>query len=250
MGGENVDDVALHAERAAPEGDVVAGILQRDEFGGDIARVDLLSGFELQRHRRIGLDRTDAVYAGHGRNDDHILAFENGARGRVAHPVDRLIDRALFLDEEIGARDIGFGLVVIVIGNEIFDGIVGEEGFELAIKLGGEGLVMGEDQSRALGRFDDFRHGEGLARARRAEEDLIALALLDALDKFGNGGDLIAGRLIFGGDFERRAGIKANPVAVGSVRGPVGRGQRPRCILSRTGHIELCRGFRHALGHA
>ncbi len=64
-------------------------------------------------------------------------------------------------------------MVVVVVGDEVFDGVVGEEGFELMVELGGEGFVMREDEGGALQFFDDLGHGEGLAGAGDAEEDLI-----------------------------------------------------------------------------
>ena len=33
-----------------------------------------------------------------------------------------------FFDEEVAGGDVGFGLVVVVVGDEVFDGVVGEEG--------------------------------------------------------------------------------------------------------------------------
>ena len=55
----------------------------------------------------------------------------------MAHTVDLFIDGGVFFDEGVGARDVGFGLVVVVVGDEIFDGVVGEEGFEFGVELGG-----------------------------------------------------------------------------------------------------------------
>ena len=51
---------------------------------------------------------------------------------------------------------LGGGLVVVVVGDEVLDGVLGEEGVELVVELGGEGLVVREDEGRALGLFDDL----------------------------------------------------------------------------------------------
>ena len=88
--------------------------------------------------------------------------------------------------------DIGFRRVVVVVGDEIFDRVVREEALELAIELGGQRLVGGEDQGGALGGLDDLGHGEGLARAGDAEQHLVALMGVDAGDEFGDGGGLVA----------------------------------------------------------
>jgi hypothetical protein len=111
---------------------------------------------QAEDHRRIGLDRADAVEAGDRGDDDHVVALQQRPGGRVAHPVDRLVHRAFLLDVGVGARDVGFGLVVIVVADEIFDRIVGEEALELAVELRGQDLVGRQDQRRALQRLDDL----------------------------------------------------------------------------------------------
>ena len=55
-----------------------------------------------------------------------------------------------FLDVGVGARHVGFGLVVVVVGDEVLDRVVGEEALELAVELGGQRLVRRQDQRRAL----------------------------------------------------------------------------------------------------
>jgi hypothetical protein len=94
---------------------------------------------------------------------------------------------AFLLDVGVGARHVGLGLVVVVVGDEILHRVVGEEVLELAIELRGQRLVRRQDQRRALGRLDDLGHGEGLARAGDAEQHLVALGITDALDEFRNG---------------------------------------------------------------
>src|SRR3546814_5633605 len=66
------------------------------------------------------LDRPDAIEARHRGNDDHIVAFEQRARHRMAHPVDRLVYRAFLLDIGVTARHIGLGLVIVAIADELF----------------------------------------------------------------------------------------------------------------------------------
>jgi hypothetical protein len=119
----------------------------------------------------------------------------------VAHPVDLLVDRGFLLDERVGARDVGLGLVIVVVGDEVLDRIVGEEGLELPVELRGERLVGRQDQGRALRLLDDLGHREGLARAGDAEQHLVALQGLNAADELGDGPGLVAGRREVG--FER-----------------------------------------------
>ena len=106
---------------------------------------------EVLGHRRVGLDRADAVDAGHRGDDDDVVALEQRPGGRVAHPVDLLVDLGFLLDVGVRPRHVGLGLVVVVVGDEVLDRVVGEEALELAVELGGERLVGREDDRRALG---------------------------------------------------------------------------------------------------
>ena len=113
----------------------------------------------------------------------------------MAHAVDLLVDVGFLLDVGVRARDIGLGLIVVVVGDEVLDGVAGEEALHLPVELGRERLVRREDERRALGRGDDMRHGEGLARAGDAEQHLRALVLADALHQLGDRLWLVALRL-------------------------------------------------------
>jgi hypothetical protein len=67
----------------------------------------------------------------------------------VAKPVYVLIDLSVFLYVGIGRRNIRFGYVVVVVAHEIMDGVLGKKLFELSVKLGGKGFIMGYNQGRA-----------------------------------------------------------------------------------------------------
>ena len=205
---EDFEIVALHAEITALKRHVVALVLQRDQLAHDLALVDHLTFLQIEDHRRIGFDRTDAVQARHRRDDDHVVAFEQRPRCRMPHPVDRFVGRAFLLDIGVGARDIRLWLVVIVIADEILDRVFGEEGFHLAVQLRRENLVGREDQRRALHRLDHLGHREGLARAGDAEQHLVALARLRLRNQFGDRGGLVAGGGIFADDLERPATLQ------------------------------------------
>ena len=176
VGGEHFDRVAAHAEQAAREvARLGALVLERDEILDQLALVDLVAELQREGHRGVGLDRADAVDAGDGSDDDDVVALEQRARRRVAHAVDLLVDVGFLLDIGVGARDVGLRLIIVVVGDEILDRVVGEEALELAVELRGQRLVRREDERRALRRLDHLGHGEGLARAGDAEQHLVAL---------------------------------------------------------------------------
>ena len=174
---------------------VAAPVVQGDQVGQQLALRQRLAGLHGEGHGRVGLDRADAVDARHGGDDDDVVALQQRAGGGVAHAVDLLVDRRFLLDVGVGARHVGFGLVVVVVGDEILDRVVGEEALELAVELGGQRLVGGQHQGRALGGLDHLGHGEGLAGAGDAEQHLVALVLADAGHQLGDGGGLVALRL-------------------------------------------------------
>ena len=195
VGREQFDGVAAHPEIAAREADIVALVLQRHEIGQQLALRHPVAHLDRERHRRIGFDRADTVNARDRGHDDDVVALEQRTRGGVAHAVDLLVDRAVLLDIGVGARDIGFRLVVVVIGDEILDRVIREERLELAIKLRRERLVGRQDQRGPLRFLDHLRHGEGLAGTRHAEQHLVALALAHPRHQFADGLWLIAARL-------------------------------------------------------
>ena len=81
-----------------------------------------------------------------------------------------VVDAQVFLDVGVGHRQVGLGLVVVVVGNEILHGIVREEGLELPVELGRQGLVVAEYQGRPLQSLDHVGHRERLARAGDSEQ--------------------------------------------------------------------------------
>ena len=207
MGGEEFHRVAADAEGAADEISVVALVVEADEIGEELALRNAFALLHGEGHGGIGFDIADAIDAGDGGDDDDVIALEQRPGGGVAHAVDLLVDGAFLLDEGVGAGDIGFRRVVIVIGDEIFHGVFREEGGEFAIELGGERLVRRQHEGGALGGLDDLGDGEGFARAGDAEENLVALLGIDAVHQLGDGGGLVALGLKGRDDFEGAAAI-------------------------------------------
>src|SRR5690606_26996501 len=105
VGGKDFDRVAAHAERATGKIHVTPLVLLLDKVGQELALVEPVADLHLEGHGGIGFDRTDTVDARHRSNDDHVVALQQCARGRVAHAVDLLVYRGFLLDIGIGARD-------------------------------------------------------------------------------------------------------------------------------------------------
>ncbi len=117
----------------------------------------------MQNHAEIRLGISEAIDRRDRRDDDRVPALEQCLGRRQTHLLDMVIDRGVFLDIRVGRRDVGFGLVVIVVGDEILNGVVRKELAHFAVELGGQCLVMGQHERRPLQSIDDVGHGERLA---------------------------------------------------------------------------------------
>ncbi len=190
----HVDDVTADAEMTARQLDLVALVLHLDKALEQLASADLLPDLQPEAHRQVVDRGAEAVDARHRRHDDDVAPLEQGEGRGVPHPVDLLVDEGVLLDVGIGRRDIGFGLVVVVIADEVFDGIVRQEALQLCVQLRREGLVRREDQRRSLRGSDDVGHREGLARAGDAQQHLPRVTASQTLHQLVDRGRLVAGR--------------------------------------------------------
>ncbi len=107
-----------------------------------------------------------------------------------------LVDRGVLLDIQVARRNVGLGLVVVVIGDEVLDRVLGEELAELGVELRGERLVRREHQRRAAEPRDDVRHGVGLAGPGHPEQRLEREAVADAFDELVDRLGLVARGLV------------------------------------------------------
>ena len=179
----HLDDVAAHAERAAAELVVVALVLDLDELAEDLVAIHPLPALERQQHAVVRLGRAQAVDARHAGDDDDVAALEERARRREPHAIDLVVDRRFLLDVRVARRDVGFGLVVVVVADEILDGVLREEAPELLDRAAPPASCCAPSPASAGSRVgDDAGHGEGLARAGDAEQHLVLVAAIQPLD--------------------------------------------------------------------
>ena len=127
--------------------------------------------------------RTEPVDRRHRRHDDHVAPGEQRARGRVAQPVDLVVDRAVLLDVRVGRGEVRLGLVVVVVADEVLDPVLREHLPELGRELRGERLVRREHERGPLRVRDHVGDREALARTGDAEQRLEPVAVLEALDR-------------------------------------------------------------------
>ena len=203
---DDLDGVAADPERTAGEGHVVAGVLDVDQQPQQRVARHLVTDLELDRPVQVGLRRAEAVDAGHRRHHDHVAPRQQARRRRVAQPLHVVVDRAVLLDVGVGLRDVRLGLVVVVVRDEVLDGVVRQHLPQLVGQLGGQCLVRRHHQGRPLQPLDQPRGGRRLAGAGGAEQHHVALPRLDPALQLLDGGRLITGGLVLADHLEPAAG--------------------------------------------
>ena len=157
--------------------DVVAGILYLHQPPQQIVTIQRHSRLQGDHHSEIGLRRSQTVDTRHRSDDHHIAPGQQTAGGAVTQLVNFVVDRGILLDKGISNRDIGFRLVIVVIGNKVLHRVFGKEFLKLAVELGRQRLVGRQHQRGASHLRDDIGHGEGLAGAGHAQQYLMPQAL-------------------------------------------------------------------------
>ena len=194
IGKVDVHRVAVDPELVADKIDVVALILQRHQPLAQRIPLHFHAGAEADDHAAVVDGVAQRVDAGHRCHNDDVPPLRKRRRSRVAQAVDLIVDGAVLFNIGIGAGDIGFRLVVIVVGNKILHRIVREKGPELGAELGRQRFVMGQHQGGAVALGDDVCHRKGLAAAGDAQQGLAPVAALHSLHKLLDGLRLVARR--------------------------------------------------------
>ena len=148
--GEDVDRVAANAESAAHEVRVGAAVLHLDQLRDEPALVLPVALAKDEPHLGVALGLADTVDRRDRGDDDRVAALENGLGGGKTHLLDVLVDGRVLLDEEVACGDVGLGLVVVVVGDEVLDGVLREEVAHFSVGLRGERLVGRHDEGGTL----------------------------------------------------------------------------------------------------
>src|SRR5690606_29460401 len=241
--GEDLDGISPDPEGALLEGYVVPSVLNADQLGQDGVPPAALAAGHFH-HELAVLDRVaQAVDGAHRGDDDNILPFHEARRGPEPEALDVLVDRGVLLDVHIGGRNVCLRLVIVVVRHEVLDRVPGQELPELPIQLGGERLVVREDQRGLAVVGDDVRQGHRLAGTGDAEQRLVPVSPDEAAGELGNGPGLVPGRLEWGDDVESGARHPRNIAASGLLREWEFclRGPGPHRLVSQRGHLPEAR---------
>ncbi len=190
--------------RKVPAAEIAFGALVEDldQLADDLLALDLLSLLQEQQHAVVGLGRTQAVDAAHRSHDDAVAPLEQRLGCRKPQLIELVVDRRFLLDVDVAGGNVRLGLVIVVIGDEVFDRVVREKRLELVIELGRQRLVVRQDERRTVQVLDDLGHRKRLARAGDAQQHLVLLAIKRAASERLDSGPLIALWLVRADEFK------------------------------------------------
>ena len=186
LGRKHVDHITAHPKHAARKILVVARVLHTDQPRNYIALAHFVADAGNKSHLRVVLRRADAVDRTDRADDDGVAPLQHALGGRQAHLLDVFVDGRVFFNEQVTLRHVSFGLVVVVIADEVFDRVLREEFAKFAIQLRGQRFVGRKNDGRAPQLRDHVRHRESFARAGHAKQGLEDFAVVHALNQLGN----------------------------------------------------------------
>ncbi|OQC35131.1 MAG: hypothetical protein BWX66_01692 [Deltaproteobacteria bacterium ADurb.Bin058] len=169
--------------------------MQFDQVPKQVVSVNVSAYFQKHNQAIVSFCRPQAKDAGHRCNDNDVIAFEERPSGRVAHPVNLVVNLGVFFDEGVGGGHVRFWLVIIVVGNEVLNSVIREKLLEFGIQLRGQGFVWGHYQGWRPNFGNHVCDGESLARTSNPQQDLVSDIGFKAIDKGLYRGRLVSGRL-------------------------------------------------------
>ena len=198
LGRVHLDGVSPHAEIAAVQRKVVSRVLDRDQLLDHLVAVLLHAGTERDGHTLELVRAAQSVDAGYAGHHDNISALRQRGGRREPELIDLVVDHGVLGNIGIAGGNIGLRLIVIIIGDKVFHGVLGKELLHLSVELPGQCLVVGNDQRRPVQGLDDIGHGEGLTGAGDAQKGLKLVALPESVHQFPDGLGLVSRRFVFG----------------------------------------------------
>ena len=187
-----------HPAFASPE---VAGrtpILEFNQFAQEVAGLDRLTYMAAKMVFEKGLgwiESVDARYRGH---DHTIWTRHERCNSGKALLFNTLVDAEFFVNVQVSLGEVGLGLIIVVMRDEIFHGVVWKIPHHLLMQLPSKGLVMTHDEGGYVQVLNDVRHGESLATSRYAEQHAALLPIIQLRNQFFNCFWLVATRFKLG----------------------------------------------------
>ncbi len=171
--------------------DIIPAVLNINQTTQQLIAVKLHTLLKTNQQAMIGLWRAKPVNTGNRSDDQNITPGQQTARSTMPQLINLLVDRGILLNVGVCRGNVSFRLVVVVIRNEILDGIIREEFLEFTVKLGSQGFIRRKNQSWSLNLHHHVGHGKGFAGTGNPKENLVEVATANTLDQLSDGLRLI-----------------------------------------------------------
>ena len=139
--GDDFHRVAIDTEAITLEGNIVAAVAVGNQFADENIAADGHSRSNCKNKSLVFARVTERINAGNGCYDDDVATLKERACCAMAQAVNFIVDKGILLDIHILARNVRLGLVVVVVGNEIFHSGIGKEFTHLGADLRRQGFV-------------------------------------------------------------------------------------------------------------
>ena len=167
---ENVHGISPHAERAALEIRFRPVIQRIHDFIQETGHAHLFALADGYRLVMEVVRIANSVEAGNGADHDDVpAAAHQGRCGAHAKFVYLVVDGKVFFNIGIRRWDVGFRLIIVIIGYKVFYGIIREKSLEFPVQLRSQGFVVAQDEGRTLQTLNHIGHGEGLSGTRNSQ---------------------------------------------------------------------------------
>ncbi len=180
-GGKNIDDVTPDPKSTPMKVNVITLVLDISQLTDELILLAAFTGLERDCHRRVIIGRANTINTADTGDDNRIPSSQQCRRGGVAQAVNLIINLTILFDIGVAAGHVGFRLVIVKVADEIVDFAVWKKGFELAIKLCRQRLIVCHDERRDLTILDNVGHRKRLTTPGHSQQSLFADTAMKAL---------------------------------------------------------------------
>ena len=145
---------------------IIPVILNINQLPDHIVPVLFHSRAERNNHLHVVLRASDSIDTRNtGNHNDIVPLTQCRSRGKP-QLINLIVPRRVLRNIRIRRRHVSLRLVVVVVGDKVFDAVFREIFFEFSVKLRRQRLIVRNNQSRLVQLLDHIRHRKSLARAR------------------------------------------------------------------------------------
>ena len=150
VGGVNLQRIAPDAEGVSCKVHVVALVADIGQAAHQLAELARLSGAQADDHVFIVNRIAQTVDARNRADYNHVPALSKRRGRRVAQALDFVVDGGILFNIRVRVGDVRLGLIVVVVGDKILDGVFREKFAELRAQLRRERFVVRQHKRRAV----------------------------------------------------------------------------------------------------